>query len=85
MRAAARLDHAQQGPPGRPTGINEYSKKIIDSIKDLDLFRVKNKFAHDRYTKTLGINPLVKRLEPIQLFVSLVLSIMMSKLIIDPE
>jgi hypothetical protein len=45
-----------------PTGIDEYNKKImLASIKDPDLFRVKNKFAHDRYTKRLGSNPLVKR------------------------
>jgi hypothetical protein len=49
-------------PDWTPTGIDEYNKKImVASIKDPDLFRVKNKFAHDRYTKRLGINPLVKR------------------------
>jgi hypothetical protein len=38
-----------------PTGIDEYNKKImVANIKDPDLFRVKNKFAHDRYTKRLG-------------------------------
>jgi hypothetical protein len=45
-----------------PTGIDEYNKKImVDSIKDPDLFRVNNKFAHDRYIKRLGSNPLVER------------------------
>jgi hypothetical protein len=45
-----------------PTGIDKYNKKImVVSIKDPDLFRVNNKFAHDRYTKRLGCNPLVKR------------------------
>jgi hypothetical protein len=34
---------------------------MIASIKDPDLFRGNNKFAHDRYTKRLGSNPLVKR------------------------
>jgi hypothetical protein len=45
-----------------PTGTDEYNKKItVASIKDPDLFWVKNKFAHDRYTKRLGSNSLVKR------------------------
>jgi hypothetical protein len=34
---------------------------MIDTIKDPDLFRVENQFDDDRYTKRLGINPLVKR------------------------
>jgi hypothetical protein len=34
---------------------------MVASIKDPDLFWVKNKFAYDRYTKRLGSNPLVKR------------------------
>jgi hypothetical protein len=58
---------------------------MVASIKYPDLFRVKNKFAHDIYTKRLESIHWSRGVEPIRLFVSLVLSIMMSKLILDPE
>jgi hypothetical protein len=39
-----------------PTRIDKCNKKIvISTIRDPDLFRVKNKFTHDRCTKRLGI------------------------------
>jgi hypothetical protein len=66
--------------------MNKYNKKImIVTIRDPDLFRVKNYFAHDRYTKRLGINPLVKRCGTNPALWSLILPIMIGKLIFDPE
>jgi hypothetical protein len=53
--------------------------------KDLDLFRVGNHFTHDMDVKRLGINPLVKRcgINPAVWF--LVVLMMMSKLVLEPE
>jgi hypothetical protein len=36
-------------------------KSMIATIRNLDLFRIRNQFTHDIDTKILGINPLVKR------------------------
>jgi hypothetical protein len=69
-----------------PAGIDKYNKKImIDAIRDPDLFRVGNQFTHDMDIKRLGINPLVKRcgINPALWF--LVLLIIMSKLVLEPE
>jgi hypothetical protein len=69
-----------------PIGMDKYNKKImIGTIRDPDLFRVENYFAHDRYTKRLGINPLVKRCGTNLALRSLVLPIMIGKLIFDPQ
>jgi hypothetical protein len=69
-----------------PIGMDKYNKKIvIVTIRDPDLFRVENEFSHDRYTKRLGINPLVKRCGTNPALRSLVLPIMIGKLIFDPE
>jgi hypothetical protein len=58
---------------------------MIATIRSLDLFRIRNQFTHDIDTKILGINPLVKRcgFNPALWF--LVILIMMSKLVLDPE
>jgi hypothetical protein len=69
-----------------PAGIDKYNKKImIAAIRDPDLFRVGNQFTHDMDIKRLGINPLVKRcgINPALWF--LVMLIMMSKLVLEPE
>jgi hypothetical protein len=69
-----------------PAGIDKYNKKImITVIRDADLFRVGNHFTHDMDIKRLGINPLVKRcgINPALWF--LVMLIMMSKLVLEPE
>jgi hypothetical protein len=53
--------------------------------KDSDLFWVGNQFTHDMDVKRHGINPLVKRcgINPALWF--LVVLIMMSKLVLEPE
>jgi hypothetical protein len=58
---------------------------MIAAIRDSDLFRVGNQFTHDTDIKRLGIDPLVKRcgINPALWF--LVMLIMMSKLILEPE
>jgi hypothetical protein len=58
---------------------------MISTIKDPDLFRVGNQFTHDMDIKRLRINPLVKRcgINPALWF--LVVLIMMSKLVLEPE
>jgi hypothetical protein len=58
---------------------------MITTIRDPDLFRVGNQFTHDMDIKRLGINPLVKRcgINPALWF--LVVFIMMSKLVPEPE
>jgi hypothetical protein len=57
---------------------------MIAAIRDPDLFRVGNQFTHEDI-KRLGINPLVKRcgINPALWF--LVMLIMMSKLVLEPE
>jgi hypothetical protein len=58
---------------------------MIAAIKDPDLFRVGNHFTHDMDIKRLRINPLVKRcgINPTLWF--LVILIIMSKLVLEPE
>jgi hypothetical protein len=58
---------------------------MIATIRDPDLFRVRNQFTHDMDIKRLGINPLVKRcgINPALWF--LVVLIRMSKLVLEPE
>jgi hypothetical protein len=58
---------------------------MIVAIKDPDLYRVENQFTHDMDIKRLGINPLVKwcGINPAIWF--LVMLIMMSKLVLEPE
>jgi hypothetical protein len=58
---------------------------MIATIRDPDLFRVGNQFTNDIDIKRLGINPLVKRcgINPALWF--LVVLIMMSKLVLEPE
>jgi hypothetical protein len=67
-------------------GIDKYNKKIIiATVRDPNLFWVENQFTHDMDIKRLGINPLVKRcgINPALWF--LVVLIMMSKLVLEPE
>jgi hypothetical protein len=69
-----------------PVEIDKYNKKImIATIRDPDLFRVGNQFTNDIDIKRLGINPLVQRcgINPALWF--LVVLIMMSKLVLEPE
>jgi hypothetical protein len=69
-----------------PAGIDKYNKKImIAAIRDPDLFRVRNQITHDMDIKSLGINPLAKRcgINPALWF--LVMLIMMSKVVLEPE
>jgi hypothetical protein len=69
-----------------PARIDKYNKKImIVAIRDPDSFRVGNQFTYDMDIKRLGINPLVKRcgINPAIWF--LVMLIMMSKLVLEPE
>jgi hypothetical protein len=69
-----------------PTRSDKYKKKImIAAIRDPDLFRVGNYFTRDMDIKILGINPLVKRCGINQALWFLVILIMMSKLILNPE
>jgi hypothetical protein len=57
---------------------------MIATIRDPDLFRVENQFTHDMDIKRLGINPLVRcGINPALWF--LVVLIMMSKLVLEPE
>jgi hypothetical protein len=58
---------------------------MIPITRDPDLFRAGNQFTHDIDIKRLGINPLVKRrgINPALWF--LVVLIMMSKLVLEPE
>jgi hypothetical protein len=58
---------------------------MIATIRDPDLFRVENKFTRDMDIKRLGINPRVKRcgINPALWF--LVVLIMMTKLVLEPE
>jgi hypothetical protein len=55
------------------------------ALRDSDLFRVGNQFTHDMDIKRLGINPLFKRcgINPALWF--LVVLMMMSKLVLEPE
>jgi hypothetical protein len=58
---------------------------MIAAISDPDLFRVGSQFTHDMTIKRLGTNPLIKRcgINPALWF--LVILIMMSKLVLEPE
>jgi hypothetical protein len=59
---------------------------MIATIRNPDLFQIKNEFTHDRYTKRLRIiNPLVKRYGFNPALSSLVLPIMMGKLNLDSK
>jgi hypothetical protein len=69
-----------------PTGIDKYNKKIMTAaIRDPDLFRVGNQFTHDMDIKRLRINPLVKSCGINTALWFLVMLIMVSKLVVDPE
>jgi hypothetical protein len=60
-----------------PVGIDKYNKKItISTIRDPDLFWVGNQFTHDMDIKRCRINPALW---------FLVVLIMMSKLVLEPE
>jgi hypothetical protein len=58
---------------------------MIAAIRDPDLFRVANQFTHDMDIKRLGIDPLVKRCGINLALWFLVMLIMMSKLVLEPE
>jgi hypothetical protein len=58
---------------------------MIATIRDPDLFRVGNQFTHDMDIMRLGINPLVKRCGITPALWFLVVLIMMSKLVLEPE
>jgi hypothetical protein len=58
---------------------------MIATIRDPNLLRVGNQFTHDMNIKRLGINQLVKRcgINPALWFI--VVLIMTSKLVLEPE
>jgi hypothetical protein len=58
---------------------------MIATIWDLYLFRVGNQFTHGMDIKRLRINPLVKRCGINRALWFLVILIMMSKLLLEPE